>query len=66
MKFVVSIKFEIWTRNVNDVKMTSSPIRISSNSNKNPPRAYLSDNLNLILIGHKRAEILSREVNREL
>ena len=46
--------------------LTSSHIRILSNSNTNLPRAYLSDKLNIILIGHKRADIQSREVNREL
>ena len=69
MKFVGSIEFEMWTivtENLNDVKITSSPIRILSNSNTNIPRAYLSDEMNFILIGHKRAEIQSREVNREL
>ena len=68
-KIVGSIEFEIWTivcRNLNDVTMTSLPIRILSNSNTNLPRAYLSDKLNFILIGHKRAQIQSREVNREL
>ena len=44
----------------------SSPIRILSNSNTNVPRAYLSDKMNFIVIGHKRVEIQSREVNREL
>ena len=57
---------QLYTENVNDVKMTSSPIQILSNSNINIPRAYQSDKMNFILIGHKRAEIQSREVNREL
>ena len=53
--------------NVNDVTMTSSPIRFLSNSNTNGPRVYLSDKLNLILIKEKRAEIglQTRDVNRE-
>ena len=71
INFVGSIEFEIWTiicRNLNDVTMTSSPIRILSNSKTNLKRAcaYLSDKLNFIPIGYKRAEIRSREVNREL
>ena len=56
----------MFAENLNDVTMTSSPIRILSISNPNLPRAYLSDKLIVILIGHKRAEIQSREVNREL
>ena len=69
---VPSMKFEdfaIWTIvcwKLNDVTMTSSPIQILSNSNKNLPRAYLSDKLNFILIRHKRPQIQRREVNREL
>ena len=69
MKFVGSIEFEIlFSENFNDVTMTSSHIQIFSNSNTNLyiPRAYLSDKLNFILIGHKRTEIQSREFNREL
>ena len=46
--------------------MTSSPIRFLSNLTSNRPRIYLSDLSNFILILHKRAEIYSREVNREL
>ena len=46
--------------------MTSSPIKFSWNLNINRPRVYLSDIPNFILIVHKRAEIQSREVNREL
>ena len=52
--------------NLNDVIMTSSPIRILWNLYTNRPRVYLSDIPNLILIKHKRAEIQGREVNREL
>ena len=48
---------QLFAENLNDVTMTSSPIRIFSNSNINLPRAYLSDKVNFILIGHKRAEI---------
>ena len=53
--------------NVNDVTMTSSPIRFLSNLSTNGPWVYLSDKLNLILIEHKRAEIglQTRDVNRE-
>ena len=54
-----------WNATLNDVTMTSSPIWILSNSNTNLPRAYLSDTLNFILIRHKKAEIQSREINRE-
>ena len=61
MKYV-----HLYIENLNNVTMTSSPIRILSNSNANLPRPYLSDKLNFILIGHKRAEIQNREVNREL
>ena len=57
---------QLFTENVNDVTMTSSPIQILSNSGTNLLRAYLSDKLNFILIGNKRAEIQSSEVNREL
>ena len=67
MKFVGSIEFEIWTmfaENINDVTMTSSPIRIFSHSNINLPSAYLNAKLKFILIGHKRSEIQRREVNR--
>ena len=46
--------------------MMSSHIQFLSNSNKELPRAYLSDKVNFMLIGHKRAEIQSRKVNREL
>ena len=46
--------------------MTSSPIWFLLNLNTNRPRLYLSDISNFILIEHKRAEIQSREVNREL
>ena len=53
---------QLFAENLNDVTMTSSPIRIFSNSNINLPRAYLSDKLNFILIRHKRAEIQNREV----
>ena len=53
-------------RKLNDVTMRSSPIPILSKSSTNLPRAYLSDKMNFILIGHKRAEIQSREVNSEL
>ena len=52
----------MYAENISDVTMTSSLIRILSNSNTKLPRAYLSDKLNFILIGHKRAEIQSREV----
>ena len=47
IKFVGSIEFEIWTivcRNLNDFTMTSSTIRILSNSNTNLQRAYLATN----------------------
>ena len=57
---------KLFAENVHDVTMTSSPVRILSNSNTNLPRAYLSNKLNFILIEHKRTEIQSREVNREL
>ena len=57
---------QLFTENLNDVTMTPSPIPILSNSNTNIPRAYPSDKMNFILIGHKRAEIQSREFNREL
>ena len=56
---------QLFPENLNDVTMTSSLFRILSNSNTNLPRAYLSDILNFILIGHKRAEIQGREVNRD-
>ena len=65
MKFVGSIEFEIWTvvwKNLNDVTMTSSPIRFLRNSNTNLPRAFLSDIPNLVLIRQKRAEILCRKL----
>ena len=61
--------FKLFAENLNDVTMTivtSSPIRILSNLNTNLPMAYLSDKLNFILIRHKRAQIQSREVDREL
>ena len=66
MKFVGSIEFEIWTlfaENLNYVTMTSTPIRFLWNFNANLPRVYLSDKLIFILIGNKRAEIQSREVD---
>ena len=47
----------------NDV--TSSPIRILWNLNTNRPMVFVSDIPNFILIKHKKAEIQSREVNRE-
>ena len=46
--------------------MTSSPIRFLPNLHIYLTRAYLSNISNLILIGHYRAEIFSRKVNREL
>ena len=46
--------------------MTSSTIRFLWNLITIWPRVYLSDLSNFILIEHKRAEIQSREVNREL
>ena len=46
--------------------MTSSPIQFLWNLNTNRPRAYLSDSSNFILIEHKRPEIQSNDVNREL
>ena len=51
---------------LNDVTMTSLPIRFLWNINTNQPRVYLSNILNFILINHKRAEIQGSEVNREL
>ena len=69
MKFVGSVEFENWQsyeENLNDVTMTTSSIRILQNSNTNLPRAYLSDKLNFILIGHDIAEIQRREVNRKI
>ena len=51
MKYKGSIRFEIWTifrENLNDVPRTSSPIRLSWNSNTNLPRAYLIDMPNFI------------------
>ena len=69
-KFVGSIEFEICTifisENWNDVTMTSSPIQFFWNLNTNRPRVYQNDISNFILIGHKRAELESSEVNREL
>ena len=41
-------------------------MQVSWNLNVNLRRAYLNDIPNFLLIGHKRAEIHSREVNREL
>ena len=73
MKFVGSIEFEMWTivwRKLkwrhNNVIMTSSSIQILWNLNTNRPRVYLIDIPNFIWIKHKTAEILGREVNREL
>ena len=65
IKFVGSIDRSMDNCNLNDVKVTSSPIQISWNSNTNLPRGYLSFTPNFIFIGHKRAEIHSREVNRK-
>ena len=68
IKLVGSIEIKIWTIVYRKLKcdvVTSSPIRIWWNSNTNLLRAYLSDKLNFILIRHKKAEIQSREVNRE-
>ena len=53
---------QLFAENLNDVTMTSSSIQILSNSNKNLPMTYLSDILNFILMGHKRAEIQSRKL----
>ena len=79
MMSVSGIVFEIWPlvhlhlryewlfgENLNDVTMTSSLIWFLWNLTTNRPRVYLSDIPNFILIGQKRAEIESREVNRAL
>ena len=67
IKFVGSILSEIWIiEYVNYVTMTSLTIRFLWNSNTNLPKAYLSDIPNFNLIRHKRAEIQSSEVKREL
>ena len=66
VKFVSSIEFEIWKFVWRKPLMTSLTIRFLWNSNTNLPRAYLSDILKFTLIGHKRAEIQSKEVNRDL
>ena len=47
---------------LNDVTMTSSPISFLINSNTNLPWAYLKDIPNFISIGHKRAELQSKEL----
>ena len=62
--------FEIWTvvwRNLNDVTMTLSPMRILSNSNTNLPKGLSKQRTTFHFnrdIGHERAE--SMEVNKEL
>ena len=69
MQFLGSIEFEIWTIVWRKPKGCHNDIIIRSilwNSNTYPPRAYLTDKPNSILIGHKRADIHSWEVNREL
>ena len=53
-------------KRLNDVIMTSSSIWFLRNYIMNLAKAYLSGIPNLILIGHKRAEIRIMEVNREL
>ena len=60
MKFVGSIEFD----NDNDVLTLTHLIFMKSNANL--ARTYPSDIPNFILIGHKKAEIHSREVNNEL
>ena len=67
MKFEGSIEFEIWAIVLRKHKftMTSSSIRFLWDLNTNWPRVYQSHILNFILFEHKRAEIQSREVNRE-
>ena len=57
---------QLFRENLNDVIMTSSPIRNLLNLNTNRPRVYQSDIPNFILIKHKGAELYSREVHREL
>ena len=66
MKFVGSIELEIWTIVCRKLKWRHNDVITHSNLFKFKHRAYLSDKLNFILIRHKRAEIQSREVNREL
>ena len=56
----------MYGENLNDVTLTSSPIRFLSNLYTSRPRVYLSDIADFILIEHKRAEVYSKEVNREL
>ena len=50
---------------LNDVIMTSSPIRFLLDLNTNRRRVYLSDIPNFILIENKRAKTQSREVITE-
>ena len=64
--FFVNLRYGIlFGENLNDVTMTSSPIWFLYNSNTNLQRAYLRDILNFIWIGHNRAEINSKEFNKE-
>ena len=66
-KFVGSIEFEIWTIVWRKLKWRHyHQIDFLWNLTTNRPRVYLSDIPNFILIVNKRAEIQSREVNREL
>ena len=66
-KFVGSIEFEMYRQsfkeNLNDVITHSIFMKFK---HANLPKAYLSDTPNFILIGHKRAEIQSRDFNREI
>ena len=66
-RFKKSLRYgQLFGENLNDVIMTSSPIRILWKLNTNRPRIYLSDIPKFIFIKHKRAEIYSREVNKDL
>ena len=69
-KFVCSIEYEIWTivwrkpkwRN-NDVIIHSTFMKFKHKSTKGISKQHIS---NSILIEHKRADVQSREVNKEL
>ena len=66
MKLVCSIEFEILTIVWRKLKWRHHLFNFCLNSNTNLPRVFLNDIPNFISIGHKRAEIQSREVNRKL
>ena len=63
---VCSIEFDIWSIVRRKLKWCHYLFDFYKKWTTNLLRVYLSDILNFIFIGHKRAEIQSREVNEEL